>query len=146
MKDDEFSELKSLFFSMKQIIRSRFPKDSDHDPNAWLRMEILQFIAQSKEPTMHDIAAYLCVRAPSATSLVNNLARAGSVRRQSGKGDRRTVRVALTKKGAAMLSGYSKNSARVMREVFSLLDEDELRQLVAVLRRLRDVHALDANE
>ncbi len=145
MKDAEFAELKSLFFSTKQIIRSQLPEGGDADPNTWLRCEIMQFIKHSKKPTMRDIAAYLRVRASSATSLVNNLSRAGLVRRVESGGDRRVVRVALTSKGEKILDAYGKDSASVMRKVFSRLSEGELKQLIEILRRLRDIHAADAS-
>ena len=139
MKDSTFAELSSLFFTTRQIIRSQLP-GGHPDPNAWLRCETMHFIATAKNPTMQDVAAYLRVRAPSATSLISNLAKSGFVSRQGEKGDRRVVRILLTKAGEKVLRDYAKTSATTMRKVFSKLDTKEVEQLTATVRRLREIH------
>ena len=140
MKDATAAELSSLFFSMRQIIRSQLPKGENSDPNEWLRCETLNYIALQKEPTMQDIAAYLRVRASSATSLVNTLSRAGLIKRSAQKDDRRVVRISLTAKGNRVLDGYIKEKTQAMRKVFSKLEEHEVQQLAMILRRLLEVH------
>ena len=52
---------------------------------------------------MKDIAKFLGITPPSATSLVNHLLKSGLVRRQADVTDRRLIRVVLTKKGEKLL-------------------------------------------
>src|ERR1700685_3368005 len=99
MKSKNFSELTSLFFTTRQIIKQQLPKSGNSDPNTWLRFETLRFIAETNNPTMRDVARYLSVKAPSATSLISHLAKSGLIERKGEKGDKRIVRISLTKLG-----------------------------------------------
>ncbi len=140
LKDTKLAELTSLFFATRQIIRSQMPSDTHHDPNAWLRFETLHFISENENPTMLELAKHLRIKAPSATSLVANLAKAGFIIRAGEKYDKRVVRIALTKRGEKELTQYSNRSRQTMRNVFSKLTNREIQDLTAILRRLRDIH------
>ncbi|HUO56470.1 MAG TPA: MarR family transcriptional regulator [Candidatus Paceibacterota bacterium] len=140
MKNETYAELTSLFFAIRQIIRSKLPTGENSDPNVWLRCETINYIVQEGEPTMQDLAAYLCIRPSSATSLINTLSRAQLVRRVMQADDRRIVRISLTPKGKRVLRGYVKEKTATMHKVFSKLDEAEVHQLVIILRRLREIH------
>jgi len=139
MNDDTFRDLASLFFTTRQIIRAKIPSGKA-DPNAWLRCETLRFIAQADGPTMQDVAAYLRVKAPSATSLIANLDRERAVVRRGEARDKRITRIYLTPHGRKLLAAYTKRSAATMRSVFSKLNAAEIHELGRVLRRLRDMH------
>lgn len=139
MKDKALSELTSLFFTTRQIIRQQLPSDGP-DPNTWLRFETLRFISEAKDPTMHDVAHYLRVKAPSATSLVAHLVRSGLIARKGEASDKRIVRISLTPRGKREVKNYTARCASTMRKAFSKLDDRELNSLVSILRHLRDVH------
>ncbi len=141
MKDRTFQELATLFFSTRQIIRSRLPQGKA-DPNAWLRFQTMRYIEDSKGPTMHDVARYLRIKAPSATSLIAHLVSRGSVRRVAGK-DKRVTRLFLTPRGKKLLAQHDKRSNATMRTVFSQFNDAEIRELVRLLRHLRDIHGSD---
>ncbi|HVM73492.1 MAG TPA: MarR family transcriptional regulator [Candidatus Paceibacterota bacterium] len=140
MNDSLFTELTSLFFTTRQIIKAQLPAARNHDPNAWLRFETLRFIAEMKEPTMQDVAGYLRIKAPSATSLVAHLAKSGFISRKSQVGDKRIVRITLTARGKKELRDYMARSAGTMRKAFSKLNDGEINRLVSILRHLRDIH------
>jgi DNA-binding MarR family transcriptional regulator len=137
---ERFSELARLFFETRQIIRDHVP-EGVRDPNAWMRSEALRFIADAKEPGMKDLAAYLRVRAPSATSLVIHLEREGLVTRATCRDDRRIVRIMLTQKGTRTVRAYEKRSADIMHRVFGKLSDRELEDFTAALRRLSSLHS-----
>lgn len=136
--DELFAELASLFFTTRQIIRQQVPDGGKADPNAWQRAEILKYVAKAKEPTMHDVADYLRVKAPSATSLIANLDKAGMIVRTSGSKDKRVVRISLTAKGRSAVAAATARSGAMMRGAFAKLTAQEVEQLAAILRRLRD--------
>ncbi len=138
MNDKTLQELASLFFSTKQIIRAKLP-EGKVDPNAWLRFQTMRYIEDSKGPTMHELAAYLRIKAPSATSLVAHLALRGFVRRIAGK-DKRVTRLYLTPRGRKLLAKHDKHSNAIMRTVFSGFTDGEIRELVRLLRHLRGIH------
>lgn len=139
MDDKTFQELASLFFTTRQIIRQQLPGERP-DPNAWLRSETLRFVAQSRNPTMLDIARHLRVRAPSATSLVAKLVSLGFLSRHGETSDKRVVHVLLTARGKRELRDYAKRSARIMRTVFSKLPPRDVREFARILRQLQQAH------
>ena len=140
MKDANLSELTSLFFTTRQIIKAQLPKSGNSDPNTWLRFETLRFIAEAGNPTMQDVAQYLRVKAPSATSLIGHLAKAGLIERKGERNDKRIVRISLTARGRREVKNYTVRCQSAMRKAFSKLDEGELEGLATILRHLRDTH------
>jgi len=139
MKDTALQELASLFFSTRQIIRSRLP-GSAADPNAWLRFQTMRFIADSGEPTMQEVADYLRIKAPSATSLIGYLAGKKLVARRTSVRDKRITRLALTERGRKILAEHQKRSNMTLRRVFNDFPDSDVRELARILRRLRDMH------
>ena len=63
--------------------------------------QVLQTLNQQKALTMTELASVLRVRVPTASKAVTRLAALGFVDRVTEGGDRRTVRVKLTRKGKA---------------------------------------------
>ena len=140
MKDKRYTELASLFFTTRQIIKQQLPANGKADPNMWLRLETLRFIAGAKEPTMHDVARYLRIKAPSATSLIAHLARLGFITRKGEDADKRVVRISLTAQGKSEVAAYLTRSTNMMHKAFSKLDNREIDELLKILGRLRDIH------
>ena len=134
-------ELASLFFITRQIIRQRLPQEGKYDPNAWLRNQTLLFIASQKGPTMHEIATFVRITAPSATSLVRHLEKLGFIRRKQALPDKRIVRIYLTAKGKRKLAECRKNSVAVMQTVFGELPPQDIKALRDILGNLRKVHS-----
>ena len=139
-KSTIYRELSGLFFETRQIIRQNLPGAKQSDPNGWVRLQAMEFIGRTNEPTMHDVAGYLRVKAPSATSLVAHLVSQGLIQRHTGK-DRREVVLSLTENGKKVLKQYSTQSEEMMRTAFSTLDEDEVCSLGAILKKLIHGHS-----
>lgn len=140
MKDATLQELAILFFSTKQIIRAKLP-DGKADPNAWLRFQTMRYIEDADGPTMQNVADFLRIKAPSATSLIRHLVARGKVRRVAGK-DKRVTRLLLTPRGKKSLVECQKGSNATLREVFAQFKPDDVRELVRILSHLRDLHGV----
>ncbi|MBP9757669.1 MAG: winged helix-turn-helix transcriptional regulator [Candidatus Pacebacteria bacterium] len=134
-----YGELSGLFFETRQIIRQSLPGTKQSDPNAWLRLQTIRFIETADKPTMHDVAAYLRVKAPSATSLVSHLVSQGLIARRTGL-DRREVILSVTPAGKKALKAYGEQSEKMMRNTFSTLDESEVGSLCSLLKKLVRSH------
>ncbi len=130
-----YGELSGLFFETRQIIRQKLPADGQSDPNAWMRLQTMRYIDVSGEPTMQDVAAYLRIKAPSATSVVAHLVDQGLVERKHGT-DRREVKLSVTSRGKKVLREYAEQSDTMMRSAFSTLDEKEVWSLCDILKKL----------
>lgn len=139
-KSTIYSELSGLFFETRQIIRQNVPKTKQSDPNAWLRLQTIRFIDRTASPTMHDVAGYLRVKAPSATSLVAHLVSQGLIARKTGA-DRREVILSVTPLGKKALSVYGEQCEKMMRNTFSTLEETEVGSLCRILKKFIRGHA-----
>jgi len=85
---------------------------------------------------MKDIADYLCVAPPSATSLINSLVEARQIERSYDKNDRRFVRLVVTPKGkTALASGFKKITTK-MRRALSKLNAKERSNLFKILENI----------
>lgn len=140
MQKPPFRELGSLFFTARQIIRDKVPAKGKPDPNEWLRLETLRYISQERNPTMHDIAKYLHITAPSTTSLTKNLEKLEMISRKHSNIDKRIVRIRLTPKGRRTLTAYAKHSESIMRTVFGQLPRQDVEKLRQILRQLKSLH------
>ncbi len=101
------------------------------------QLETLQFVAEhSDRPTMRELAAYLKVKAPTATALVDELAKAKLIERLSGKTDRREVSLGLTAAGKTRLKEHLARKSKVLSEVLtplSVRDRKEFNRLLEVI-------------
>ena len=126
----------TLFFRMRGLVRSRLAKGRKLDPYAWLRIETLVYIRDHRGPSMQDIAEYLSITPPSATSLVASLAKLGLIVRQSNARDKRTVHLYLSKKGEKTLSAAMRHGRAVLGALFAALGPAEFRALTRALARV----------
>lgn len=140
MSDKLYRTLPNLFFTARQLMRSRVRSAGKSDPYGWMRLETLRFVDDNESATMHDVAKYLRITAPSATSLVHGLVKRGHLVRAAGKKDKRVVRLSLSRKGRKLLDTYITQSGGIMREVFSKLKPNDVRELARILQLLQDEH------
>ena len=88
--------------------------------------------------TMGALARSLHVRMPTATGVVDRLARAGYVRRSADPVDRRQVVVALTLKGRSFIQDFEAVIRRRWEEVLRSLSPRELIAFYHVVTKLRE--------
>jgi DNA-binding MarR family transcriptional regulator len=79
------------------------------------------------------------VAAPTATRMLDCLARDGLVTRRHSETDRRAVLVSLTDAGRDAVEAAQERVGAFRRRVFEQLDADERRQAAAVLGRLTEI-------
>ena len=133
----EVARVTSLFFAVRRIMRTTLAKDKKLDPSTWLRIETMKFIGEHDESKMKDIADYLSITAPSATSLMSGLVRSGFVMGRTDQHDRRASRLILTAKGKAELKKAIAHGLRVLSPLFSVLSKAELAALTKALERIK---------
>lgn len=127
----------SLFSAIRRIMRTSLAKGKKLDPSTWVRIETMKFIADHDKPKMKDIADYLSITAPSATSLVGDLTKRGFVASRAGRRDRRTLRLALTKKGKSELKKAVAGGTEILGELFAVLPEAEFAAFIRTLERIK---------
>jgi len=124
----------SLIFTTRRMMHDQ--KEPHKGKNcSFLHLITLHFVEQEK-PLMKDIADFLGVAPPSATSLVNTLITSELVHREADKGDRRNVRIVISKKGEKFLEAHKKLMAEKTRANLNKLSAVEQQQLEKILTKI----------
>jgi DNA-binding MarR family transcriptional regulator len=87
---------------------------------------------------LSDLVARLGVTLPTVSGVVDRLVEHGLVARRSAESDRRRVFVGLTSAGSALIDRFRDLNARQIRDLLSVLDDEDLesmRGFLAVLDR-----------
>ena len=85
-----------------------------------------------------ELAEMSGTTAASVTSLLQGLEERGYVTRTSSPNDARVKIVRVTAEGTRVVAGFDESMAVEQRKLFSVLDEAEQDQLIALLQRLVD--------
>lgn len=128
----------TLFFMVRGLVRTKLAQGKRLDPYAWLRIETMVYIRDHAGVPMKDVAAYLSITAPSATSLVNALVKAGYVERRADPTDKRTSRVYLTRQGKAKLEKATRHGMQVLGGLFAPLSGKDLAAFTSLLERIQE--------
>ncbi len=104
-----------------------------------LHFEIVKLLEE--KGTMHpsEIGERLQIAKAQMTKLIDRLVSLDIVERKIGTIDRRTHNIALTLQAREMLERHKQKTISAVQEIMSSLSDDELENLSASLRKLRDV-------
>ena len=133
------NQLVELLFTTGQLIRERTKPSEKLSLASFAQLHIMQFIAMAdnKKPiNMSDVANYLNITPPSATSLVNNLVKNKELKRVPDTNDRRVVRLILTQSGLKTLARGRARLIKKVKEVLGVLSHKEQNQMVAILQKI----------
>src|SRR5699024_613563 len=106
-----------------------------------LNVNISQILALSKlkeegpqKPSI--LALALGYTSGAITKLTNNLVKEGYILREHQKNDRRVVLITITKKGLKVLEEAQKQGQNMRNEVYSVLNTEEVEQLLSIQKKL----------
>jgi DNA-binding MarR family transcriptional regulator len=124
----------SLIFSVSRQIKEKY-RDERKNSISGMQLEALRYVKE-KNPLMKEVADYLCVAPPSATSLVGHLAKAGLAKRIQDSQDRRVVKLSITERGKKELREGEERIAGRMKKILSYLSEKEKENLIRILKKI----------
>jgi DNA-binding MarR family transcriptional regulator len=124
----------SLIFSVSRMIKEKY-RDERRENISGVKLETLRYIKEEK-PFMKDIAEYLSIAPPSATSLVNYLVEAKLVERIQDESDRRIVRMNITSLGEKIFKQGMEMVAERMKKVLASLNASEKENLIKILEKI----------
>ena len=101
--------------------------------------EIMKLLEEAGTLHVAEIGEKLQIARPQMTHLIDKLVDLDIVERQTGTVDRRTINIMLTNKGKTILEEHDSHIRNATRETLSCLTDEELRDLSASLRKLRDI-------
>jgi len=131
------AEVADLITAVERRIRRAVKAELDPLDLTWAQARVLRVLGREGEPLrMSELADRLRIARRSATSLVDEVAARGLVGRATHTEDRRTVTVALTSKGRAVLARQAERRQRVTTRLTAPLSRAELVTLRDLLHQL----------
>ncbi len=124
----------SLIFSVSRMIKEKYQNERQKNISG-MKLETLRYIKENK-PLMKDIAEYLSIAPPSATSLINHLVEAKLVERVQDGSDRRIVRMSITSFGEKKFAQEMAMIADRMKRMLSPLNTGEKENLIKILEKI----------
>ena len=105
---------------------------------------VLMNLSTGEEPpTLTELGQRLYRSKNGLTTVIDNMEKEGLVQRVRDRVDRRAIRVMATEKGSTLLESVRGPSKELVRYIMSCYDEEEIRHLSGLLRRVR-THVLQA--
>jgi DNA-binding MarR family transcriptional regulator len=135
---DQFTAAWEAFFRTTRRLRSRAGKQ----PLEGLSLpqyHLLEALRDDDELTVGVLAEAAGVAPPTATRMLDCLARDGYVERRHSETDRRAVLVSLTRSGRIAVQAAHEQASAWRRRVFESLEPAEREQAAALLNRLSEV-------
>jgi DNA-binding MarR family transcriptional regulator len=126
----------SLVFTTGRLMREKNEGRHKMDPNTVLQMETLRYVEDKGVPAMKDVARYLSIAPPSATSLIEHLVKTGLLQRIDDEKDRRITRLSITPRGHAALIRSRAQVHEHMKKILGRLDSNERSHLIHILEKL----------
>jgi len=108
------------------------------------RMRVLWIIDWKQSTSPGAIAHVLGVSKPTATELVDGLARAGYVSRRPSSRDRRQVVLTLRAKGRAVIAKFARSRREKFQRLALVVDAGDVRRLAEALEAVNAILAKGA--
>jgi MarR family transcriptional regulator, lower aerobic nicotinate degradation pathway regulator len=138
MSNQLTDDLISLIFNTGQILREKVSEKIGFKDCSFLHAQTLHFIKDKDKTTMKDVAGYLRITPPSATSLINSLVEKGLLIRTSDKDDRRTIKLEITKEGTELMKNNFKRVTGIIEKSISRLSEKEKKGFINILNKISE--------
>jgi DNA-binding MarR family transcriptional regulator len=135
--DQEFGDAWESFFRAVRRQRAHSGSKSGPDGLTVAQYQVLEPLCAGPSK-VGAIAQTAGVSAPTATRMLDGLARQGLVERHATPEDRRCVLVALTEDGRRAVKSKRRDVQEMRRKVAALLDDEERAQATRLLQRLAD--------
>ncbi len=99
-------------------------------------LSILEFIGNSQDIIMRDIADFLKASVSTVTGIVDKLVNKELVLRHYSQQDRRIINIALSTKGDEMFRLYLDQKTKMCNAILSALDEREQDRLIELFEKV----------
>ena len=130
----KIDEIISLIFATRRILHEQLTVQTGEN-FSFLQFTTLRFIKE-KKPLMKDVADFLAITPPSATSLITTLAQSDMIRRNADKNDRRIIRLEITVKGEVQMKKWREKMAKHMKNNLKKLNAKEQNELIKILTKI----------
>jgi DNA-binding MarR family transcriptional regulator len=115
---------------------ARLLREHGLTPSQYNVLRILR--GEGKPLPILEIASRTITVVPGITGLIDRLEQAGFVNRVRCQEDRRVIYVALTERGTSTLAALDEPIDRLHRSLLGHLSQDELKELIRLLAKIRE--------
>jgi DNA-binding MarR family transcriptional regulator len=126
--------LADLLLLFRRDIIERFRQEGLKQDLKFSQMEVLNFIGPTEMKTMRDIADYLKITPPSATTIVAEMEEKGLIKRKDDKKDRRIVYVAFTDTAKKLFVSWNKHKEVILKKMTKKLNKKDYTSLERIIR------------
>jgi DNA-binding MarR family transcriptional regulator len=132
---EDFEESWDEFFSAVRRARGRAAREQT-DGLTLAQYQLLLPLRETPELPVGELAIGAGIATPTATRMLDGLARGGIVTREPSSADRRVVNVRLTEKGGRLVRAKRETVSAKRRAIYASLSAREREQAVSLLKRL----------
>lgn len=100
---------------------------------------ILGLLHNNGDSKMCSIAKFMSVTTAAMTGMVDRLVRYGYVTRDSEPGDRRVIKIKLTKKGSELVRKINSQRRQLIIDIFGRISETDRSDYLRVLMKIREI-------
>ncbi len=137
-KSELLKDVVSLSRAAQIVLQERILRDVEGFKLGPTRADLLRLLRDRGRQTVNQIARFLRQTKAAASQNVDSLVKAGIVRRETDKQDRRCVWVSLTPKGARLLREIENRQREALSKAVAGMSEAEIRSASKVLRSLAE--------
>jgi DNA-binding MarR family transcriptional regulator len=134
----ELDEMAHELMRHLEVLTKRFLLPQKSSQLSRSETALLRHLADHGSSTMSDASAGLGLAMSSTTGIVDGLVEAGLVTRERPEDDRRTVRIALTKRGQKAHDTFMIERVDLGHGMLAPLGERERKSLLALFRKMTD--------
>jgi DNA-binding MarR family transcriptional regulator len=136
MKSQVNKNLICSIFTAGQVWRERARAESNLTDCSFLHLHTLHYIWEQDTANMKEIANFLHITPPSATSVVNSLVAKGLLTRVGSESDRRAIKLQITKSGGRLLHDSFKRMTAFLEKNIDKLTETEKQNFLSILNKI----------
>lgn len=147
------SKMNAFSRELVEILPLMFREFSKREDNVLTRGKItfpqmvaIDYVSRNSKVKMTELAKVLSIKMSSATVLVDRLIREKLLSRARDEGDRRLVWVSATPKGRKLIAEVLEQKRNSIKQLFGVLTEEERRQYLGVVRKVKDHILKDLEE
>ena len=136
---DDLTALTDAWHDFLAALRESRQPRRDLEGLSLAQYRVLAPLVENRSLRVGQLADEAGIRGPTATRILDGLARSALVRRQHSQKDRREVRISLTTEGRAAVAAKIEQMEPARRETFEQLSPEEREHVTRFLGLMSDV-------
>jgi len=133
---DKVNEIMPAMF--KEFTK-RLPRELHKNEITLPQFFILEFLGREGESKMTELAHFMNVSTAAMTGIVDRLVRDKYAERIYDAGDRRIIKVRLTREGSAITRKMCERKRQMIIGIFGKISETEREQYLKILKQIKDI-------